>query len=88
MTEQKRTVSILNLTGELSAELSSYFTRNSIVLHDPLESDSSSEFTHILCRGDIDYSIIAQNYDTIAKDIKIIALSSVRDTQEFIWARW
>lgn len=86
MTEKKQTVSILNLTGKLSSELSSYFVRNSIVLHDPLESDSSQDFTHILCHGDVDYNLIATNYQTVAKDIKIISLTKVRDTQEFIWA--
>lgn len=86
MTEQKRTVSILNLTGELSSELSSYFVRNSILLHDPLETESSQDFTHILCHGAVDYNLIATNYQTVAKDIKIISLTKVRDTQEFIWA--
>ncbi len=86
MTEQKRTVSILNLTGELSAELSSYLVRNSILLHDPLETESSEDYTHILCHGAVDYSLIATNYQTVAKDIKIISLTKVRDTQEFIWA--
>lgn len=86
MTAQKRTISILNLTSELSEGLSSYFMRNSIALHNPADADSSKDFTHILCRGQVDYDLIAKTYDTISKDIKIISLSGVSDTQEFVWA--
>ncbi len=86
MSADKRTLSILNLTTELSSELESYFTRNGIKLHEPTESSSSNEYTHILCRGNVDISLVAKNYETIKKDIKIISLSEVENNQDFFLA--
>ncbi|GEM_PF-2035261 len=86
MQDQNRKLSILNLAGELPEVLTDYFSRNSIELQNAEASDDGAELTHILCHGNTDFSLLAKNYQTIKKDIKLIALSSVKETQDFLWA--
>lgn len=82
----KKTIAILNLTGELSEELVDYFARKSILIVDPIEDKATYDWTHILTKGTEDFNLIGETYKTLSKDIKIISLSHIDDLQDFVFA--
>ena len=79
----KRPIAILNLTGELCAELTDYFAQKQILLIDPLVDSTEHEWTHILTKDHNDFSSLKEIYHTIEKDIRIISLTAVEDLQDF-----
>lgn len=81
--EKQRPLAILNLTGELSAELQSYFKAREILVIDPLVSSEEPDWTHIITKDIHDFSLISKTYDTTNKKRQIISLSKVDDLQNF-----
>lgn len=77
---------ILNLSGELSPELSEYFTQRNLLVIDPLKTEEKFEWTHILTKDLGDFSILRKTYKTIENNIQLISLSQVNDPQGFIIA--
>lgn len=77
-------IAILNLTGELSSELSNYFAQKQILIIDPEVDSSTHDWTHILTKNIQDFTQLSEIYQTTEKDIKIISLTSVDDLQHFV----
>ena len=84
MSDNQRTLAILNLTGELAPELGEYFAKNGIKVIDPLTSGEKADWTHILTKDIHDFSLLRKTYKTLEKDIKLISLTKVNDIQNFI----
>lgn len=80
----KTKIAILNLTGGLSSDLSSYFAKKQILIVDPEVDSSVHRWTHILTKDTHDFTNISDIYNTLEKDIKIISLSPVDDLQHFV----
>src|SRR5687768_10370339 len=83
---EKKPLAILNLTGKLCPELEQYFVTRKIKVVDPLLSDESLPWTHIITKDRHDFNLIHDSYNTVENDIKIISLTSVIDLQNFIIA--
>ena len=81
---QKRTLAILNLSGEFPTELANYFSSREIAVINPLTDKTVLDWTHIFTRDVDDFSVIEQTYQTNLKDIQIISLSKVQDLRGFI----
>lgn len=87
MAKDNKQIIILNLTGQLFPELGDYFAKKNLTVIDPLESSlEEQEWTHILTKDVTDFTLIADTYNTIAQDIKLISLSGVEDIQNFLLA--
>ena len=80
----KTKTAILNLAGELSPELATYFARKNILVVDPETDNTNHTWTHILTKETHDFTNLCTTYDTIEKDVKIISLTPVDDLQHFI----
>lgn len=74
---------ILNLCGELASELASYFDERGISV---LSGNDSGEISHILVSDENEIAAIAEKYQTVSKDIRLISLSQIRDHEKFIAA--
>lgn len=87
MAKNNKPIIILNLTGQLFPELGDYFAKKALTVIDPLESSvDGQEWTHIITKDVADFTLIADTYNTISQDIKVISLSGVEDIQNFILA--
>ncbi len=84
MEETKKVLAILNLTGKLSPALEEYFATREIKVIDPLVKFEALEWSHILTKDVIDYSLLGATYKTNEKDVKLISLSRVVDLQNFM----
>ena len=85
MAKDNKQIIILNLTGQLFPELGDYFAKKNLTVIDPLESSlEEQEWTHILTKDVTDFTLIADTYNTMSQDIKLISLSGVEDIQNFI----
>jgi hypothetical protein len=81
MEKNKKLTSILNLFGELPAELRDYFSQKNI----PVTSDAESckDITHIITGENQNFSEIAFKYETIKNEIDLISISSIDDFKDF-----
>lgn len=84
MTEMAATPIILNLAGELTEELSSYFVLKNFRIVDPLKENAVLSWTHILVKDVEDFDVVGDTYGTLDHDIKIVALSQPRDLKNFM----
>jgi hypothetical protein len=83
MESNKLAPAILNLTGELSPALEEYFSSRKMKVVDPLVAFEELEWTHILAKDVVDFSLLAKTYKTLEKDIKLVSLSRVLNLQNF-----
>lgn len=83
MERMSRPLAILNLTGALLPELKDYFISRNILVIDPLVSNATADWTHIITKDLYDYNLINETYDLTKKDRHIISLSQVEDLQNF-----
>lgn len=81
MEQLNRPISILNLAGELSQELSDYFSSRNISVVNP-ESEVL-DWTHLLTKNVNDFRKLAETYNVTEKSINIISLTKVSDLQNF-----
>lgn len=81
--EMERSLAILNLSGELSPELSNYFSARNILVVDPLNSSETTDWTHIITKDIHNFDMINKTYDLFKNDCHIISLSKVNDLQNF-----
>ena len=79
----KKTLTILNLSGELSTEFSGYLSSRNIQVIDLSSSAGSEEWTHILTKDVHDFDEINNTYDTVKLNRHIISLSKPNDLQNF-----
>lgn len=79
----KRPIAILNLSGELSSELTDYFAQKEILIVDQSVDSTSHDWTHILTKDLSDFSALKDLYNTIDNDIRLISLTAVEDLQDF-----
>jgi hypothetical protein len=86
MDSKLRPLTILNLTGQLSAEMISYFKRKNITIIDPFFTEEVHEWTHILTKDINDFGLINKTYKTLEKDVRIISLSYLDDLQKFLFS--
>ena len=82
--EVKNQLAILNLAGELSTELSNYFSVKQILVVNPETDKSVHKWSHILTQNVQDFNLLRQNYKTIENDVKLISLTPVDDLQLFV----
>ena len=80
----KKTLAILNLSGEFPRELAEYFSSRSIAVINPLNDSTVLDWTHIFCRDAEEFSVIAESYQTNEKDIQIVSLTKVTDLRDFV----
>jgi hypothetical protein len=78
-----RPIAILNLTGELTPELSAYFAERKVLVVDPLVTKETADWTHILTKDIHDFALINKTYDLERNDIHLVSLSRVNDVQNF-----
>ena len=83
MEKRSPQIAILNLTGELSPELSLYFSARNIVVVDPLKDNEVYDWSHILTKDIHDFTLINKTYDVTISERNIISLSRVNDLQNF-----
>lgn len=79
-----RPLLILLHSGEASAELMEFFEKNSAKTVGLAEFDMNMEITHICASGDQDFHAMNRMFNTLENDIKIIALTAVKDLPSFI----
>lgn len=79
----KKNLTILNLSGELSTEFSSYLSSRNIQVIDAANSAGSEEWTHILTRDVHDFDEINATYKANELGRNIISLSKPNDLQNF-----
>ncbi len=79
----KKTLTILNLSGGLSAEFSSYLSSRNIQVIDLADCSGSEEWTHILTKDIHDFDEVRDTYQTIELNRHIISLSKPNDLQNF-----
>lgn len=79
----KKTLAILNLSGEFLPELGEYFTSRGILVVDPLESSDQHEWTHIITKDVHHFDLINDTYKLTQTNCHIISLSKVEDLQNF-----
>lgn len=84
MSEVKSPV-VLNLAGELSPELVTYFAQKGIKLLDPKVDEFTFDVKFILTKDLHDFKLLDDTYDTINGDVKIISLTPVLDLPNFIF---
>jgi hypothetical protein len=84
MVQVKRTLTILNLAGELSTELQQYFASRSVRVVNPIQEEEVLEWTHILLGENSDPAVIQETFQTFENDIKLIALGTLNNVQEFV----
>ncbi len=86
MTEVKQPIIILNLAGELSPDLSHYFSERGIELILPEDSKPDHAITHLLTKNVQDFNGLKNQYQSLSKNIKIISLSPVQELEDFVGA--
>ena len=86
MTEVKQPIIILNLAGELSPDLSNYFSERGIELIFPENSKPDQAITHLLTKNVQDFIGLKNQYQCLSKNIKIISLSPVQELEDFVGA--
>lgn len=83
MEKQLKSLAILNLTGELTTELASYFKSRNILVIDPLLSKEEPDWTHIITKDIHNFDLIGETYDVLKENRHIISLTQVNDLQNF-----
>ncbi len=83
MDKTRRHLAILNLTGELLPELGDYFSSRKILVVDPLKSGEEYDWTHVLTKDVVDFTLINKTFEISVKERQIISLSKVDDLQNF-----
>ncbi len=84
MSENQKTLIILNLAGKLSKELAVYFSSRKMTVIDPLVESTQYEWSHVLVKDVADFSVIDKTHQTIDKDVKMISLGKVEDLRNFV----
>lgn len=84
MTEMENTPIILNLAGDLSEDLSKYFTSKGIKVIDSLVDNALTAWTHILVKDLDNFDAVGDTYGTLENNIKIISLSQPLDLKNFM----
>lgn len=79
----KKTLTILNLSGELSSEFSGYLSSRNVQVIDPSNQAGSEEWTHILTKDIHDFDEINSTYQVLELNRHIISLSKPNDLQNF-----
>lgn len=82
MTKPQKQIAILNLTGELSTELSAYFASRNIEISSPSDQHDK-DWTHIIVKDLEEFDHLNTVYDLVAKDRFLISLSRVGDLKNF-----
>lgn len=80
---EKKSLAILNLSGELHSELGDYFASRGILVVDPLKTSETYEWTHIITKDIHQFDFINDTYQLTQNDCHIISLSQVEDLQNF-----
>ncbi len=75
---------LLNLSGDLSARLNSFFESEQIEVVAPEILSDVKEVSFILTKDVDDFNEINLRYETIKNNILIFSLSPVKDTREFL----
>lgn len=83
MVKETTKLTILNLSGQLTAELSYYFSSRGVNVVDPLNSNDIPAWTHIMTKDLNDFSILNKRFEITRKNKKIISLSQVENLQNF-----
>jgi hypothetical protein len=83
MSAQRPTLVLVH-SGKISGELTNFFDKISAKVVDLAEFEMSMQVTHICASGDQDFRTINQMFSTVDNDIKIIALTHVKDLPSFL----
>ena len=67
MTELQRPIIILNLAGELSPELTRYFSERKINVILPEDLNSQIEVTHLFTKNVKNFNELKKQYQTLSK---------------------
>lgn len=79
-----RPLLILQHSGDISQELLDFLEATSAKLVSLAEFEMNMEITHILAQGDQDFHAMNRMFSTLENDIRIVALSAVKDLPSFI----
>lgn len=79
-----RPLLILQHSGDVSHELLDFLEASKAKLVTLAEFEMNMEITHILAHGDQDFHAMNRMFSTIENDIRIVALSAVKDLPSFI----
>ncbi len=79
----KKTLTILNLSGKLSQEFSTYLSSRNIQVIDVANSSGSEEWTHVLTKDIHNFDDINSTYRVVELNRHIISLSKPSDLQSF-----
>ncbi|HXH29768.1 MAG TPA: hypothetical protein VNJ01_03035 [Bacteriovoracaceae bacterium] len=84
MNKIDRPIAILNLSGELIAELADYFESRKILVVNPLVQSVNLDWTHIITKDLHDFSLLDQTYGIRSKGISLVSLTQVNDVKNFV----
>lgn len=82
MIKTQKQMAILNLSGELSAELTDYFASRNVQIASPSDQQDR-DWTHIIVKDLEEFDHLNTLYDLVAKDRFLISLSRVGDMKNF-----
>lgn len=83
MDKIKKPLAILNLSGELSPELTEYFATRNIRVVNFIENGSDEKWTHVLTRDIQYFDLVNSTYNLAEAGGHIISLSKVDDLRNF-----
>lgn len=83
MVKDNRSLTILNLTGQLTDELAYYLSSRNINVIDPLSSNEYADWSHVMTKDLHDFTLLNKKFDITRKKKKIISLTQVDDLQNF-----
>lgn len=83
MEKAKKTLTILNLAGELIPELMEYFISRRIELITPLSIRGSESWTHIITKDTNDFDQLNEKFHLIKNNCHLISLSKIEDLRSF-----
>jgi hypothetical protein len=83
MVKDNKQLTILNLTGQLTQELSYYFSSRNIIIIDPLASTDVLQWSHVITKDLNDFTLLNKKFEITRQNKKIISLTQVEDLQNF-----
>jgi hypothetical protein len=81
--KDNKQLTILNLTGQLTSELSYYFSSRNVIVIEPLISSEIPAWTHVITKDLHDFTHLNKKFEITRKNKKIISLTQVDDLQNF-----
>jgi hypothetical protein len=83
MVKETTQLTILNLTGQLTPELSYYFSSRNVIIIEPLTSNEIPQWSHVITKDLDDFTLLNKKFEITKKNKKIISLTQVDNLQNF-----